>query len=672
MALSHLSAEVSLSQSKTGHNSHLSKSGRILHQDECQFHDKDPCLKDCVVPQAILSGNNVAKFHEKHTDEIQETPAIKFNVSDAKESTSRAKNTKMEKGRVLDEFCTVEIAELKLDKGATKIGKEDVLLLPTDRDASAGKERLCSASPIGCDRSSTLNRNQLLKKCSSKGPYQGKLEDVVNSATAKLEFHFEFGNSEKSSKTDYDPGKSITNNIELLSTSHRKATIEMQKKHAERIRMAIQPFPSTNPGEIFPGVIKGMWSDVVHTSQPLLQKIFEYLQKRATSERGISKAKKSLSLRENCSQLAFQIFETQLQLSKNQNHLPLGQLSNENYIAIKFLWNLHPDLVVAELERCAVVNTAIDQYELHRRIITFTTQIAQKTIVENWGLIKKSLIERKELTPTFLKKFESFFQLKAEFPDVFVWSEMYFSGKEPDCKKLRKIGQSALSLYVSMIGYVEYHRRQRGHKDYLETKPPKWELSESVFRDLKEAERSNGVNVWNISHLIHWLGLGQNKRFELCGKDEILNHLMILDTLISSWYIDDITWYESPDRAWLRRTFKEEYDQKLNSLCDTASNIFRDEELLNHIQTLKLQAKENFDYGIISKLINENVAYRLTVKINGLDEQMMVLIKFFQDRNTGSKDGHTNWEAVWDSFPSEVKITLEQREFAQSWLSQLS
>ncbi|EFP92082.1 uncharacterized protein PGTG_18172 [Puccinia graminis f. sp. tritici CRL 75-36-700-3] len=188
-------------------------------------------------------------------------------------------------------------------------------------------------------------------------------------------------------------------------------------------------------------------------------------------------------------------------------------------------------------------------------------------------------------------------------------------------------------------GYVEYHRRQRGHKDYLETKPPKWDLSESVFRDLKEAERSNGVNVWNISHLIHWLGLGKNKRFELCGKDEILNHLMILDTLISSWYIDDITWYESSDRAWLRRTFKEEYDKKLNSLCNTASNIFRDEKLLNHIQTLKLQAKENFDYGIISKLINENVAYRLTVKINGLDEQMMVLIKFFQDRNTGSKDG---------------------------------
>jgi hypothetical protein len=71
---------------------------------------------------------------------------------------------------------------------------------------------------------------------------------------------------------------------------------------------------------------------------------------------------------------------------------------------------------------------------------------------------------------------------------------------------------------------------------FLENKPHKWDLSESMFRELKEAESLNGVNVCNTSHLIYCLGLGKSKRFELCGKDEILNHIMILDTCISRWY----------------------------------------------------------------------------------------------------------------------------------------
>jgi hypothetical protein len=49
----------------------------------------------------------------------------------------------------------------------------------------------------------------------------------------------------------------------------------------------------------------------------------------------------------------------------------------------------------------------VPQREIHRRIITFTTQISQKTmILKNWGLSKKGLIERKELTSIFMKNFE--------------------------------------------------------------------------------------------------------------------------------------------------------------------------------------------------------------------------------------------------------------------------
>ncbi|EFP90172.2 uncharacterized protein PGTG_16450 [Puccinia graminis f. sp. tritici CRL 75-36-700-3] len=205
----------------------------------------------------------------------------------------------------------------------------------------------------------------------------------------------------------------------------------MKEKGLKRLKMAFQPYQSANSGEIYPGVIKGKWSDVVHKSQPSLQEIIKILKQIESSKDGVSKDKLTGLLNNKCSDFASKIFETHLQLFNNQNHLPLHKLSYEDYNGLKFVWNLNPELVLIELEKRQTSCIGISKSELHRRIITFTNQVMQKTIVENWGLIKNSFIERKKYKPSFLNKFEKYFRLQQEFPKTILASEEQYLEEYP-------------------------------------------------------------------------------------------------------------------------------------------------------------------------------------------------------------------------------------------------
>ncbi|OAV92747.1 hypothetical protein PTTG_27563 [Puccinia triticina 1-1 BBBD Race 1] len=509
-----------------------------------------------------------------------------------------------------------------------------------------------------------LTKNkQRLKVGNAKGVDQRNLEDVGNLATS------EFATQLGCSIEEDNEASVIAKHIDSLLASQENVKLEMRKRWKERVKMAFEPSQATNPGEIYRGVIKGKLSNVVHASQPLLREIFQLLQTGASSTGRLSEVE-SNRLTAKSSALAFQIFEAQLQLSNCQNHLALDELRNQTYDGLKFLWNSNPDLVVLQLERCATVNPGLNKYELHRRIVTLTTQISQKTIVENWMLIKKGLIERHKIKTSFLNELEKYYLLNEEFPDEFAWSEMCFFGKEPNPKALRKIGETPSHLYHLIIGQFEFHRRQRGNKQILLTKP-QWNLSSDIYENLRKAERSNGVNVWNISHLIVFLGLGESKQFELCHKDEVRNHVQLLDSIIclSPWY-KEIPWFESADRAWLRDTFKEEYDQQMNRLLDAAKKVTENEQLSAHSNRVpEVLSGGNIADGVIAILLAGKAEAKLKVTDQGLDARILALIKLLQDHNTHT-DGGTDWESVWKSLPSELELTREQRKFAATWLQE--
>ncbi|KNZ44911.1 hypothetical protein VP01_869g2 [Puccinia sorghi] len=510
--------------------------------------------------------------------------------------------------------------------------------------------------------------------CSHRRP----LREGNSGADLRLAKLLEVGTSNtgrQDSKEDMDEASSITNHFKLLEISQRKAALELENKREERFRTSFQPRESANPGEIFPGVIKGKWSDVVHTSQPLLSRVVDITKAKAASAlHGRSGEEEATPLRmhETISRFALNFFERQLNLSNPDDHLPLEELSNETYKTLKFVWNSNPKGVVQGMQRAAAIHPHLNRYEFHRRIVTFTTQITQKTILENWPLIKKTLQGGQLKVPqSILNKFEDYFMLTHEFPDVFVWSEKYFSGKHPNWKPLTKKGQNPSSLYLSVVGKIEHHRRQRGTNEYLITKP-QWNLSTKLLEEAKQAEKTNGVNVWNIAHVILGLGLGEEKDWEFCEDVEIYNRAIVLDQLLASWY-DEIPWFQSADRAWLKRTFKNHYDQQFSSLCRTAAErLYKHDQLSSSRlldQTDKLGTEKSRGDTMIPKILEERVEQRLMVKEHGLDEKILLTINLLKDQHTLT-DGHTiDWSSIWRSWPAElVELDLEQREFAMQWL----
>jgi hypothetical protein len=466
---------------------------------------------------------------------------------------------------------------------------------------------------------------------------------------------------------EYDTNTSVSDLIKCILYDERQVLLIMQQKGISRIKMAFQPFQSSNPGEIYPGVIKGMWSDVVHQSQPLLQDIVNFLQNE-TLQGGISQAKKSSALQDKCSQLVFKIFEAHLQLSNSQNHLPLHKLSNENYIAMKFVWNLNPDLIVLTLQKCSTVHPEISQYEMHRRIITFTNQIVQKTSVENWMMIKQSLIDRKEHNLSFLNKVEKSFQLDCGFPEKRIGEDVETSADYQEKTSPKDHYNTAVDIAQKVLGDFEWHRRTQVAEDIIKF-PPKWTLSLEIWEELREAEKYNGVNFWNVFHFIHYLGLGKETEIESWSTSKVFRHIEILNMVSSglNWQAD-IGWSKSADRAWMRKVFKEEYDQKLNSLVERGKRIKWEYLEMPGLERKDFEAETNVNRKIFD-LVHLREEEILQLTDYGVCDEILLLIKLLRDQNR-QEDGNINWESVWNQFPPELELEADVKEFAQSWINE--
>jgi hypothetical protein len=303
----------------------------------------------------------------------------------------------------------------------------------------------------------------------------------------------------------------------------------------------------------------------------------------------------------------------------------------------------------------------------------------QKTIVENWALIKSSLIERKKHKPSFLNKFEKYFRLQHEFPKAILASEEQYSKEYPKDLKAKNPYEPTEKLLQSVISGFEEFRRNQVATDLIKY-PPKWELSQEVRKDLRKAEKYNGVVFWNVFHFIYYLGLGKQNDIDSWDPSKVISSIETLNMIISSpnWY-SEIDWYQSADRAWLKRVFKEEYDQKLRRLCEKGKAIRTWECNENASgcccchKKLDLEAGEKvMDDQMISNLINHRKEESLRICEHGLNEKILLLIKILKDQHTTKVDGRiTNWQAVWNHFPPEIELTSDLKEFAQSWIDEI-
>ncbi|KAA1070870.1 hypothetical protein PGT21_026234 [Puccinia graminis f. sp. tritici] len=609
----------------------------------------------------------------------ESTAILSVEEKDGKQRDLGAdQDTEVEKLKTCHGACMPKNTKEKSSSKAKKKKKQTALkqvdrrrqsLLPSENDALQAQERKQCQPDSNEPRK---NVDQLVDRASQDDCGSQKLmeglgcSDGSELAAQKIDLPKTSITREGKNTSTY-----ISQAIEWIVEGERELELRMQETASQRIRMAFQPKEFPNPGEIFPGVIKGKWSDVVHTSQPVLLEIVQLIQSRERSTVGLCESEMPKPVINKLHNFMLKTLKAQLKISNAQNHLPLQELSNQQYKILKFLWNLNQDMFVLQIKKLQGVNPKLNKYELHRRIITFTNQIVQKTILENWVLIKQSLASTKKHGLSFLNKVEEYFKFKCEFPNPLIWSNVNSSKYYPEDKKYNNPRQTTENIYLSVMGTMENYRRFKTASDLIKASP-KWNLPMETWKNLQKAERHNGVSILNVFHFIHYLGLGMKNDIHSWSTAKVGKHITILNIIISSpkWY-REIPWYQSADRAWLKETFKQEYDEKLKCLCERAKYMKWEYELNSTSdQGQDFESNADNDEGMIKtlvQLLKHREEERLIVTEHGLDGAMMASLKLLKDQNTNT-NGITDWDSVWNNFPSKFGITSEQKEFSKMWI----
>ncbi|POW06595.1 hypothetical protein PSTT_08842 [Puccinia striiformis] len=304
-----------------------------------------------------------------------------------------------------------------------------------------------------------------------------------------------------------------------------------------------------------------------------------------------------------------QILGTQLQTSNLQNHLPLSELSHTTYNKLHMLWNMSQESFF-QIAKILRIKTKLNEYELHRRLSTLNYQIVQKTAVENWNLIKTALGDR---------------------------------------NKKRRISSLTANSPVHLIS-AKSSQKGRKNSRFWEPRKPNMNtqtgLSPGVLEDLRAAEKSNGINVWNVCCFIRCLGLGEPTDFQHYGDDELRVNVENLTSLVACQAYRIIPWYESADRAWLIKTYKN-YGQQFTKLCEESRHR---------------SAKDTKSRGKTEGLTVEN---QLEFTDHGISYKVFLSLKMLNKLRTGAGSNIDNWTTMFDSFPWE--FDLNQKEFVRSW-----
>ncbi|KAI9610705.1 hypothetical protein KEM48_002505 [Puccinia striiformis f. sp. tritici PST-130] len=372
--------------------------------------------------------------------------------------------------------------------------------------------------------------------------------------------------------TMHPAAKEISEGRRLKGTAEASEIFDSVEKDLEkrlkgfytaRIKFAFQPRETNQDGEIFPRVIKPLWAHAIHTEEcaRLLKACHEDIQR-------VPKTKNMDYVSLQYHQIlgrALEILEPHLQTTNHQDHLPLPEMDGKMYEILQVLWNSDQNVFLGIEE---ILSARLSKYELHRRLIILTNQIIQKTAVENWKLISTSLATggNKRRVIKFLSALKQNLQLDREFPETVTCFQSWLENPGILLDGLGRTKVDAGSLIMSVMGPFEYRRRfnfeilhRKSLNINLTFKPQTLPLA--ALEDLRIAERTNGVDVWNVSCFIQYLGLGGSKNFKDSTDNEIrfnFERILVLINCETYWYVP---WSESADRAWLTKTYKEYYEQ---------------------------------------------------------------------------------------------------------------
>ncbi|PLW14749.1 hypothetical protein PCANC_15714 [Puccinia coronata f. sp. avenae] len=228
--------------------------------------------------------------------------------------------------KAMDEDITFEKAADTSRRSKKKKGKKKGM---NKEEASPPTVLGCENNTVEMKKRPMAQNNQRVKVNTQEEHCQEELQDVGNSITIKLEGQPE--HLQQSSKVDCDVVSSS------IMKDYLARELKRQLHRQDLMRTSFQPTEYPKPGEIYPGVFKGLYSDFVHSSEPLLKDLDKTAQAEESSP--ISTV------------LILKILKNQLQLLNLDDHLPLPELSNGDYRVLKLLWNSNPEKMLRDIEQ---------------------------------------------------------------------------------------------------------------------------------------------------------------------------------------------------------------------------------------------------------------------------------------------------------------------------------
>ncbi|KAA1076960.1 hypothetical protein PGT21_025430 [Puccinia graminis f. sp. tritici] len=482
------------------------------------------------------------------------------------------------------------------------------------------------------------NKGHTSRWQSDKTSPTGDSPKVHNSEYSKNDIEWE-PNPKFQPKVSLMEGGVTQKLFESVTKSESERGLAMEEDFRSRIKASFRPRESKDTSEIFEGVIKPQWRHFIDSKSQASVFLEESVQSLQLSGKNGNKIKQRDRL---FFDKLLEIFKTQLKLSNHQDHISISPMDSETYIFLQVFWDLNAELYfrIYRFICSALVKMKMSRFEFQRRVVTLTNQITQKTLVENWNIISRSLAQKDvKFTPAIMEPFGEMFQLDREFPKVLDAPQMHPMAPH----------------FKAWMSDLESNRRFR---DPMDIGPrPTIKLSSDVSEILEEAERLNGADPWNVYHWINCLGLGQVENLEDLNDLDISTSVDIILALLHSPNYKIIPWYESPDRACVIRMFTEEkYYQHLNYICNrlqkmsggsgSKGNDWKQEAPVSEI--LKYQAQD-----------------KVMIYDHGLDVKLMQTIKMTRQYNQTYRE---DWELFFKSFP--LKVKPHQKEFIKIWFQQ--
>ncbi|WAR54828.1 hypothetical protein PtB15_4B446 [Puccinia triticina] len=292
-------------------------------------------------------------------------------------------------------------------------------------DQISGNEKNKEAVPLQVDRFDESKKLAGVKAPKQKKKKKNKikgakpsldddwkfLEELEQQQNAKIKPEREIGvvgqknekEDEGKDTNDMTKGKGNSNDlwegIEGLSEEDRKNFLHGPVFHA--LNMAL--IPGNEEDQIYPGL-----------PQPKIQRAertYKNLQKNLETWTLYVNTWRTLGLDLDL----MESISTHLKIDNKTNHLPLSDLNDHTYEVLRDLWHRSEERMHFLANFQWWMKDILSAAEFCRRIKTLAHQVYERTVVENWKLIRKHLITTSQLTEAQAKKVEKFFGLRIQF-----------------------------------------------------------------------------------------------------------------------------------------------------------------------------------------------------------------------------------------------------------------